>query len=180
MRTLVVFESMYGNTHDIAEAVADGLRVTGEASVLPVREAGSASLVGLDLLVVGGPTHAWGMTRTRTREQAISDGRRMGMRVEGRRGDIGLREWLDALPASGLLSVAFDTRIKAPSVLSGRASRGITRELRRQEQLVLAPAISFFVTRKNTLYAGEVERARRWGRALAEEAARHSGRSVIL
>ena len=99
MRALVVYESMYGNTLDIAEAIAAGLRTAGEASVLPVREAELASLDGIDLLVIGGPTHAWGMTRSKTREQAITDGRRKGLQVVARPGDLGLREWLDRTSA---------------------------------------------------------------------------------
>lgn len=174
MRALVVYESMYGNTLDIAEAIAAGLRTAGEVNVLPVREAALASLDGLDLLVVGGPTHAWGMARAKTRAQAISDGRRKGMRVEARPGDLGLREWLSALAVNGLASAAFDTRIKAPAAVTGRASRGIMRNLRRNGLSVLAPATSFFVTRDNHLVAGESDRARRWGRELADKATRRS------
>ena len=174
MRALVVYESMYGNTHDIAEAVAAGLRTAGEAHVLPVREAVLAALDEIDLLVVGGPTHAWGMARAKTRAQAISDGRRKGMRVEARPGDLGLREWLSALSVNGLAGAAFDTRIKAPAAVTGRASRAIARNLRRNGISVLAPAASFFVTRDSHLLAGETDRARRWGRELAEKAGRRS------
>ncbi|HST48532.1 flavodoxin family protein [Jatrophihabitans sp.] len=174
MRTLVVYESMYGNTQEIAEAVAAGLRTAGEARVLPVREAVLASLDGIDLLVVGGPTHAWGMTRARTRAQAITDGHRKGLRVTARPGDLGLREWLASQTGNGngLASAAFDTRIKAPAAVTGRASRGMVRWLRRNGLVVLAPAVSFFVTRDSRLLAGETDRARRWGRELAERAGR--------
>jgi hypothetical protein len=161
---------MYGNTLDIAEAIAAGLRTAGEAHVLPVRETVLANLDGIDLLVVGGPTHAWGMARAKTRAQAISDGRRKGMRVEARPGDLGLREWLSALTMNGLASAAFDTRIKAPAAVTGRASLGIMRSLRRNGLSALVPAASFFVTRDNHLIAGETDRARRWGRDLAEQA----------
>jgi len=170
MRALVVYESMYGNTLDIAEAIAAGLRTAAEVDVLPVRDAAPTSLGGIDLLVVGGPTHAWGMARARTREQAISDGHRKGMRVEARPGDLGLREWLAALTANGLASAAFDTRINAPAAVTGRASRGIERQLRRNGLSVLTPAESFLVTRDNQLVAGQTDRARQWGRDLGEKA----------
>ena len=39
MRALVVYESMYGNTHVIASNVADGLRSDFEVTLVPVAEA---------------------------------------------------------------------------------------------------------------------------------------------
>jgi hypothetical protein len=71
MRAVVVFESMFGNTKAIAEAVADAL-----STVLPVElvEVGTASEVvprDVALLVVGGPTHAFGMSRPDTRRTAV-------------------------------------------------------------------------------------------------------------
>ena len=70
MRALVVYESMYGNTRDVAKAVADGL-----ATRMPVQltEVGAApTILGDDigLLVVGAPTHAHGMSKPDSRESA--------------------------------------------------------------------------------------------------------------
>jgi hypothetical protein len=70
MRALVVFESAFGNTEKIARAINEGL-----TSVVPTRavEVGGAALElegDVDLLVVGGPTHAFGMSRPGTRQQA--------------------------------------------------------------------------------------------------------------
>ena len=39
MRALVVYESMYGNTHVIASNIADGLRADCEVTLVPVAEA---------------------------------------------------------------------------------------------------------------------------------------------
>ena len=84
MHTVVVFESMYGNTHLIAEAVADGIRdVTGgEVVVTGVNGADGVLREGCDLLVVGGPTHVHGMSRPSTRtaaaEAAAEPERRVG------------------------------------------------------------------------------------------------------
>ena len=69
---------------------------------------------------------------------------------------------------------AFDTRIKAPAAVTGRASRGMVRRLRRNGLPVLAPAASFFVTKDSQLLAGQAYRARRWGRELAEKASHRS------
>lgn len=54
MRAVVVYESMYGNTHVIADAIASGLGQTCEVIVAPVGEAAAAAVATADLLVVGG------------------------------------------------------------------------------------------------------------------------------
>ena len=61
MRALVVFESMFGNTEKIAGAVARGLQQEGvDTGLVEVRSAPRHLPADLDLLVVGGPTHAFG------------------------------------------------------------------------------------------------------------------------
>jgi Flavodoxin len=71
MRAVVVYESMYGNTHLIADAIGVGLGGAFEVTVVPVSQAGPAVLPGADLIVVGGPTHAHGMSRASTRKAAV-------------------------------------------------------------------------------------------------------------
>jgi flavodoxin len=74
MRALIVYESMFGNTRQIAEAVAEGLRAGHDAAPVEVGlvEVGEApaTVADVDLLVVGGPTHALGMSRPETRQSA--------------------------------------------------------------------------------------------------------------
>ena len=72
MKAVVVFESMYGNTRAIAESVAKGIRAAGDAevTVASVSEADSELIREADLLVVGGPTHAHGMSHPATRPTA--------------------------------------------------------------------------------------------------------------
>lgn len=178
MRAAIVYESIYGNTHDIAEAIAAGLRARAEVSVLPVRDADHRQLDGIDLLVVGGPTHAWGMTSTKTREQAITDGLRKGMRTEAQHGDPGLREWLSGISATEVPTAAFDTRIKAPSIVTGGATRGIARRLRRNGLPLITKPASFFVNRNSQLIDGETDRARRWGTELGKLATKPAQRSA--
>ena len=72
MRALVVYESMYGNTHQIAEAIARGLRSAYAVQVVSVASAPDEHVGRYDLVVVGGPTHARGMSRPDTRQSAIS------------------------------------------------------------------------------------------------------------
>ena len=74
MRTVVVYESMYGNTHLVADAIADGLRggsPGADVVVMPVADATAQVLADTDLVVVGGPTHVHGMSRPTTRHAAV-------------------------------------------------------------------------------------------------------------
>lgn len=168
MKALVVFESMFGNTEAIARAIADGL---GASYQVTVADAASRPAAGqYDLLVVGGPTHAFGLTRPSTR----ADAAKQGAAHEGG----GLREYLNGSPApAGLPAAAFDTRIDT-RYPTGSAARKAHRKLRRLGCRMVAPAESFRVSgTAGPLLDGETDRARRWASALAPaaEAARSSG-----
>ena len=69
-RALVIFESMFGNTRTITEAVADGLSSRFVTERTDVSVAPTTIPEDVSLVVVGGPTHAFGLTRPRTREDA--------------------------------------------------------------------------------------------------------------
>jgi menaquinone-dependent protoporphyrinogen IX oxidase len=70
MRALVVYESMYGNTHEIAGNIADGLRSNYEVTLVPVAEATTDLVAGADLLVGGAPTHVHGLPSVATQRVA--------------------------------------------------------------------------------------------------------------
>lgn len=169
MRALVVYESMYGNTRTVAEDVAAGLTSAGvPTEVVEVGSAPAVPAADIGLLVVGGPTHAFGMSRPSTRASAAEHGRR-GVLSTGS----GLREWLEALPGDAAgIAAAFDTHIDRPR-LPGSAARVAGRLLRRRGYRLALPPESFFVgDAEGPLLAGERERARHWG---AEVAARTIG-----
>src|SRR4051794_40753049 len=106
MRALVVFESMFGDTETIARAVADGLSGGMRVDIVDVAAAPRVD-ADVDLLVVGGPTHAFGMSRPNTRNDAVRQGGRSAAE------SVGVREWLDGQrPTSTARAAAFDTRIK--------------------------------------------------------------------
>jgi flavodoxin len=63
MKTLVVYDSAYGNTEKIARAI--GGAIPGETQVRRVAEVSSAELVSLDLLIVGSPTYWMVFNRAR-------------------------------------------------------------------------------------------------------------------
>ena len=73
LRARVVFESMFGNTEEVARAVAEGLRLEGvDATVADVRDASHAG--DHDLLVVGAPMDAFSLSRASTRQDAVKQG----------------------------------------------------------------------------------------------------------
>lgn len=163
MNSLVVFESMFGNTKAVALAVAEGLSSRMATQVEEVGVAESSLDPGLDLVVIGGPTHAFGMSRPGTRESAAAQAH--GELVSK---GIGLREWLEVLrtdPATA--AAAFDTRIDKPRI-PGSAAQKVAKRLRRRGLGVVAPAESFYVIGTDgPLLDGELDRARRWGEQLA-------------
>jgi hypothetical protein len=167
MRAVIVYESMYGNTRVIAEAIAAGL-APAEVSVVPVAQASADVVAGTDLLVVGGPTHMFGMSRPKSREAADEATRKPGSELHMEPGAVGpgLREWFSSLGASGGTAAAFDTRIEMAG-FAGHASRGIRKNLQQHRYRLLAPSKSFFVTKENELRPGEQDRAREWGRELS-------------
>lgn len=173
MRALIVVESYYGNTRQVGAAIAEGLAAFGETEVVDVLEAPAVVPAWVDLLVVGGPTHAHGMSNPDSRRSATQ---RPESIVHSSR--TGIREWLAALaPVSpGVAAAAFDTRIKGPRLLWGSASQGATKEL---ERLGFAPVVepeSFLVQGPlgpvvDVLVEGERERARAWGGRLGADLA---------
>ncbi|HEY6962683.1 MAG TPA: hypothetical protein VI408_12395 [Gaiellaceae bacterium] len=157
MSSAVVYESSFGNTRRVAEQVAETI---GATYLLSVDET-PPDLSGLDLLVIGGPTHVHGMSRESTRKAAIDQG---ATALAG----IGVRGWLDRMPrVDGLRAAAFDTRADKPALVTGSAARGIAKALKRHGCTVVSSA-SFLVTgTAGDLADGEAERAAGWARELA-------------
>lgn len=167
MKVIVVYESMFGNTHLIAEAIAAGM-ASADAKAVPVGEATSEVLAGADLVVVGGPTHVHGMSRDSTRASAVTMATKPGHEVEldpDAEGP-GLRDWFDALGANARWAAAFDTRAEGSTLLTGRASKGISKRLRQHGFEEILEPCSFFVTKENHLQSGEADHARQWGEQL--------------
>lgn len=166
MRAVVVYESMFGNTRTVALAVAEGLASRMQVETVEVGEAPDIVDDAVDLLVVGGPTHAFSLSRPATRRSAAEQAPE-GLVSKG----IGLREWLDSLEtAPGVHAAAFGTRIK--KALPGSAAKAASRRLRRDGCRLLSGPEDYFVEDTlGPLIPGEVERARAWGERLAAIAA---------
>ncbi|MAT04625.1 MAG: flavodoxin [Acidimicrobiaceae bacterium] len=168
MRAWIVYESMFGNTRTIAERIGDGMVPDAEVTVLRVGEVIGRSLDDVDLVVVGGPTHAHGMSRHASRASAAEQaGKDRDLTLDVDADGPGLREWFDALgQVDGIRAAAFDTRVDAPEILTGHASHGIAKRLRRHEFELVAEPESFLVDKHNALVHGEDDRAAEWGEAV--------------
>ena len=181
MRALVVYESMYGNTHAVATNIAAGLEATYEVTLVPVTRATPKLVAAADLLVVGGPTHVHGMSSATSRRTAAETARKQGSRLtmDPDADGPGVRDWVDRLGAGDGLAAAFDTRLSGIPVFTGRASRGISGLLKRHGYRLLAAPESFLVSRQNTLADGEAARARSWGALIGQEARSALGRPQL-
>jgi hypothetical protein len=161
MKAQVVFESMFGNSAQVARAIVEGRGRHGEIELTDVASSPPGAVAAdIDCLVVGGPTHAFSMSRRSTREDAIRQGATHGA------SSAGLREWLRAADAdlAGLPCAAFDTRVARVRRLPGSAAHVAARALRRRRGRVVVPPMSFFVDDvAGPLSDAELDRARNWG-----------------
>lgn len=158
---VVVYESLWGNTAQLAHQIAAG--IGGERTdVVDVSSSPSALASDVDLLVVGGPTHAFGMSTQATRDAATSQG---AEHIPQR----GIREWIEQLtPPSRAVPVAtFDTRVVQPRLPGSAAKKAMKRLVARGFAPIAAPETFGVHGYGGPLADGETERARRWGEQLA-------------
>jgi hypothetical protein len=109
MDVVVVYESLFGNTRLVAEAIADGIQTANPAARISVARTDATKLAEVDdacLLVVGGPTHMRRMTSPRSRQQGLQTVRnakdQQSREPEPGAAGPGLREWLHTLPPARL------------------------------------------------------------------------------
>jgi len=146
MHVVIICDSKFGNTEQIARAAQAAL---ADGNTVDLRSAtdGVGDLAGVDLLLVGGPTHAHGASAP-------------------------LKSALNALPRgslAGLRAATFDTRYRMSRLLTGSAAAAAASLLRRAGASTVAPPESFFVTRgaQPELEAGELERVAAWALSAA-------------
>jgi hypothetical protein len=164
MEAMVVYESMFGNTEQVARAIAAGLGESVEVVTVEVSQAPAAPGPDVGLIVAGGPTHAFSMSRENTRADAITRGASEGER------EFGLREWVNGLPSGhhDERLATFDTRIATMRHLPGSAAKSAAKIARRHGYPAAARAESFYVDDVDgPLLEGETDRATQWGRLLA-------------
>jgi Flavodoxin len=167
-RALVIYESMYGNTEQIARAIGDGLAGAMAVDVVEVGVAPTKLPPDVSLIVVGGPTHAFGMSRPATRADAAKQ-----TQTPVVSSGLGVREWLDLLePAVQLPTAAtYDTHVDHPKLLRhvGSAAAAIAEHLDKLGLELVAEPEHFWVSGTlGPLADGELQRAREFGQSLAD------------
>ena len=144
MNSLIVYDSLYGNTKQIAEAI--GGAITGDVKVLAVGEVDHSELESLDLLIVGAPTQAG-------------------------RPSSPMQNFLKELPKTAVAGVniaAFDTRLTTRWVkIFGYAAGKIAKNLKKKGgNLLLDPEPFFVKGKEGPMKDGELERAAQWAKGL--------------
>lgn len=156
MKAIVVYESFWGNTAAIAQAIADG--IGSDTRAVNTAEATQEMLAGVDLIVAGAPVLGFSLpSETMLRGLA----RESTPPLPGTLERPALRTWLGKLPQGSGHSAAFETRI---SWSPGGATGAITQALTRAGYPPIVERERFIVTgRYGPLREGELERARAWG-----------------
>jgi flavodoxin I len=145
MKTLVIYDSLYGNTEQIAKAI--GGAIGDEVTVVKAAEADAAALASYDLIIIGAPT-------------------------QGGRHTMPVKDFLDKIPPDVLRNknvAAFDTRLKSAWVkIFGYAAPRLADALKEKGGNLVKPAEGFFVKgRRGPLLDGELERATSWAKTVA-------------
>lgn len=151
MKTLIVYDSVFGNTKTVALAMAESMKESGKSTAVHVKKFSEDMLKGVDLLIVGSPTRGFKPTR-----------------------EIGVM--LNLLPAGALKGIkvmAFDTRSDVKKIdnklLSfmvkhfGYAAEPIRNVLVKKGGTLVKQPEGFIVNDKEgPLMDGEIERAKKW------------------
>lgn len=161
MHTVVVFETLWGNTEQIGREIAAGLG-DGRTDVVDAASAPEVLDADVDLLIVGGPTHAFSMSTERTRESAKQQG---AVHIPAR----GIREWIGAhqSPTRAIPVATFDTRVVSPRLPGSAAKKAMKRLVGLGYRPAAKPETFGVHGYAGPVADGELERARRWGAELA-------------
>ena len=146
MKTLIVYDSVYGNTEKITKAIGDA--ITGEVKMLRVGEVNTSELEAFDLLIVGSPTQAGRPTKA-------------------------IQDFLNQVTTPAFQDTrvaAFDTRLTRKWVgIFGYAAGGIAGSLKKNGAILVAPPKAFFVKGiKGPLEDGEIEHAADWAKEISK------------
>jgi flavodoxin len=155
MKVLVVYDSVFGNTEKVAQAMGDAFASQAEVQTLRVADVRSEHVPGLDVLLAGSPTRAFSPTPA-------------------------IKKWLGSLPSSSLKGVqvaAFDTRMSIEDVdnavltflvkILGYAAKPIADRLTRKGGDLAMPPEGFIVQgTEGPLRDGELERAAAWAQQI--------------
>ena len=146
MKALVVYDSVYGNTEEIAKSIGDA--IAGDVKVLRAGEVNPSDVELLDLLIAGSPTY----------------GGRPTPLIQGF-----LKE-VSGSAVKGVKVAAFDTRFSTKWVkIFGFAAGKIAGHLKKKGGILTSSPEGFFVEgTKGPLKEGELERATSWAKEIIE------------
>jgi len=161
VRAVVVYESLWGNTAEIARAIAEGIGPGTEA--VTTSQAAAAIGEGVDLLVTGAPLLGFDLPTEDMRASIAKDPGKPPSPPD--LSHPSMRSWLESLPPVSCWCATFETRIwwspgsAAKKMMAFLESKGMRRA---------AEPAKFIVTgRYGPLKAAEVDRARAWGASLS-------------
>lgn len=162
MKALIVYESYFGNTKTIAEAIEAGLNDRGVTTQLAnATEAPTA--IDADILIVGAPTHNRRLPDAASRDKAIE--------VGGAVCSQGVGEWLEQVSFSDVPYLASYDTATGTSWLTGSAAKHIAKILHKRHPKTTVKTKSFLVTgNEGPLEKDELTTARTWGRLIAADA----------
>jgi flavodoxin I len=146
MKVLIIYDSVFGNTEQIARAIGNALGSQEDVKILRVSNVKPEQLTGLKLLIVGSPT-------------------------QGGRPTPAIQDFLNKIPEPAIRGInvaAFDTRFSTRWVgIFGYAAGRIADSLKRNGGTLIASPEGFFVKGKEgPLKEGELERAAGWAKAI--------------
>jgi flavorubredoxin len=121
-RAVIIYDTKFGNTEKVAEALAEGMKKQGvKVDCINIGEVDISKLGDYDLLAIGGPTHALGLSKP------MKDF---------------LKE-LENVKLGGKRAFAFDTKYK--SRLAGSAGKRIEKKLKKLGMIIVKSHISAIV-----------------------------------
>ena len=153
MKTLIVYDSVFDNTEQIAQAISNSLSSKEHVETLRVNNVKIEKITGLDLLIVGSPTRGFRPTKAITNFlKRISTNDLKGVQV-----------------------AAFDTRFSLSDIessvlrtivkMGGYAAKSIANRLKKNGGNLTVPPEGFLVTgEEGPLKEGELERASDWAK----------------
>ena len=163
MKAIVVYESHWGNTEQVARAIAEG--IGPEARAMTTDDATPAVVAEAGLVVARAPVMAFSLPSEAMIRNTAKDPK------APRPADVShpsLRSWLESLPAGHAHAASFETKLRWSP---GGATGGIESRLRDRGFRTVARGEKFYVTGSyGPLRDGELDRARAWGRELATAA----------
>lgn len=161
MNAIVVYESFWGNTAQVARAIAEG--IGPDARSLNTDEATAATVAAAELVVVGAPIIGFSLVQESGRQQLANEA---GAPSRANLSHRSMRSWLESVPKSAGRFAVFETGLGwSPSA----AHKAMTKALQGAGFAEAAKKERFLVTgRFGPMKDGELERARAWGASLAK------------